>query len=291
MYLSALKWMAAGYPASLPFSSDFDKLAQLESLFPMAPILALTATAPQKLIEHLKVKLQLKNPTVLVGNLDRANIFFYKFKRRPSTFGSQSYDDIQLRIAEELKVKLTDFPRLLFTYLSNGVATLSSFFIVYLVKKVTAISKDPENCLFARYCAPQTDLMKDKIWKRLTGLAENCKIRVVFGTVAIGVGVNIPEVRHVIHLHGPRTLKSYFQEIGRAGRDNKPARATLYYDGNDIAANKPGMTDEMRKYCKLEYSCMREFVLRYLGLTSNNTTTPSQLCCSNCLVRENTTKK
>ena len=270
------------------FRPDFGKLAQLGSLFPTAPILGLTATAPQKLIQHLKVKLQLINPTVLVGNLGRANIFFYKFKRRPSTFGSGSYDDIQLPMAEELKVKLTDYPLTLIYLPLKWCGYAFKLFRSVLGEKshVPAVSKDPENCLFARYHALQTDLMKDEIFKRLTGLPENCKIRVVFAIVVIGIGVNIPEVRHVSHLDGPRNIESYFQEIGRAGRGNKPARATLYYNGNDIAANKPGMRDEMRKYCKLEYSCMREFVLRYLGSTSNNTTTPSQLCCSDCLVRE-----
>ena len=72
------------------FCPDFGKLAQLGSLFPSAPILALTATAPKKLIEHLKNKLQVKNPIVLIGNLDRSNIFICKDKRSPSAFGAES---------------------------------------------------------------------------------------------------------------------------------------------------------------------------------------------------------
>ena len=92
------------------FRPDFGKLAQPGSLCPTAPTLALTATAPQKLIEHLKVKLQIKNPMVLVGNLDRSNIFICKDKRRTSSSGAESYNDILLPIAEKLKVELTKYP-------------------------------------------------------------------------------------------------------------------------------------------------------------------------------------
>ena len=100
----------------------------------------------------------------------------------------------------------------------------------------------------------------------------------------------MPEVRHVIHLDVPRTLEAYYQEIGRAGRDNKPAKATLYYNGSDIASNKPGMTDEMRSYCILTDSCLRDYVLSYLGSSSNRKPT-RQLCCSNCLTLEELTKE
>ena len=57
----------------------------------------------------------------------------------------------------------------------------------------------------------------------------------------MGIGVNIPKVRHVIHLDVPWTVESYYQEIGQAGRDNQPARATLHYNGSDVASNKPGI--------------------------------------------------
>lgn len=55
--------------------------------------------------------------------------------------------------------------------------------------------------------------MKDEILKQLTA-TKVCKIRVVFAIVAIGIGVNIPKVRHVIHLDVSRTVESYYQEIG-----------------------------------------------------------------------------
>ncbi|CAB4022829.1 ATP-dependent DNA helicase -like, partial [Paramuricea clavata] len=98
---------------------------------------------------------------------------------------------------------------------------------------------DPSKCLFAQFHAAQTDKMKSEILEQLTGESERHNIRVVFATVAIGLGVNIPNVRQVIHIGPPRTIESYYQEIGRAGRDGRSARAVLYYNGSDIATNKP----------------------------------------------------
>ena len=142
-----------------------------------------------------------------------------------------------------------------------------------------------------KYHAPQTDVIKDEILRQLTA-TEVCKIRVVFATVAIGIGVNIPKVRHVIHLDVPQTVEWYYQEIGRAGWDNQPARATLHYNGSDVASNKPGMTDKMWTYCKLTNSCLRDYVLTYLGSTrSSRPPIPSQLCCSNCSNSEQQTLK
>ena len=87
-----------------------------------------------------------------------------------------------------------------FKFFSLDVLREKSYFPVKCVKS-------PENCLLAQQHAPQTDTgMKDEIWKQL--------IRVVFATVAIGSGVNIPEVRHVIHLEVPRTLESYHHSGG-----------------------------------------------------------------------------
>ena len=86
----------------------------------------------------------------------------------------------------------------------------------------------------------------------------------------MGIGVNIPKVRHVIHLDVPWTVESCYQEIGQAGQDNQPARATLHYNGSDVASNKPGMTDEMWSYYKLTNSCLRDYVLTYLGSTCSS---------------------
>ena len=120
----------------------------------------------------------------------------------------------------------------------------------------------PENRLFAQYHAPQTKAMKDQILKELS--SPNSKVRVIFATVAMGIGVDIPSIRHVIHFGPLCTIREYLQETGRAGRDGKPSTAILYYNNMDIAKNKEGMSDDIRSYCRLESGCLRKFLLRCL---------------------------
>ena len=60
------------------------------------------------------------------------------------------------------------------------------------------------------------------------------------------LGVDIPSIRQVIHIGPPCSLKAYFQETGRAGRDGKPAQAILYYNNRDIGKNRTGMQYEMK---------------------------------------------
>ena len=90
----------------------------------------------------------------------------------------------------------------------------------------------PENQIFAQYHAPQTAVMKSLIIKELS--SNSPKIRVVFATVAMGMGVDIPTIRHIIHIGPPRTIREYVQETGRAGRDGSKSKAVLYYDNHAI---------------------------------------------------------
>ena len=78
--------------------------------------------------------------------------------------------------------------------------------------------------------------MKDEILQQLCSATST--VRVIFATVAMGMGVDIPSIRTVIHIGPAGSVKAYFQETGRAGRDGKPARAILHYNNGD--SNKQG---------------------------------------------------
>lgn len=76
---------------------------------------------------------------------------------------------------------------------------------------------------------------------------------------------------------------SLSQDIsGRAGCDGKHAKASLHYNGTDIASNKAGMTDEMRNFCTLSDQCLRSYLLNYLGSQPVLRPPSPQYCCSNC---------
>lgn len=117
----------------------------------------------------------------------------------------------------------------------------------------------PENCLF-QYHTPQTTAIKDQILKELSSSAS--KVRVVFATVAMGTGVDILSISHVIHVGLPRTIREYFQETGRAGHDGQVSTAVLYYNNRAIAKNREGMSEDIRTFCQLENDCLRKFLFK-----------------------------
>ena len=122
---------------------------------------------------------------------------------------------------------------------------------------VDPVDKKPENRLFAQYHAPQTRTMKDLILKELS--SPSSTVRVLFATVAMGMGVDIPSIR--VHVRPPHTMREYFQETRRAGRDGKQSFGLIYYDNRNISKIQEGLSDDIRQFCCLEASCLRHFFL------------------------------
>jgi hypothetical protein len=205
----------------------------------------------------------------------------------PASAGEDSFKAILVPIANDLKNLLREYPLTLIYLPLKWCSYAFKLFSDILGEKryfPPGVIK-PENCLFAQFHSPQTELMKNEIMKQLQGPDKSRSIRVVFATVAIGIGVNIHDIRHVIHITVPGTIECYYQEIGRAGRDGKPAKASLYYNGHDISLNKPGMTSAMRGFCSQDDKCLRKLVLDYLGSPLAFLSvkfTEQHSCCSNC---------
>ena len=107
-------------------------------------------------------------------------------------------------------------------------------------------------------------------------------MRVAFATVAMGMGVDIPSIRQVIHVGPPRTVRESMQETGRAGRDGKQSTATLYFNNRYIAKNRDGITDDIRKFCRMEDACLRRFLLNCLDAKYQGTRCTGHICCSYC---------
>ena len=143
-------------------------------------------------------------------------------------------------------------------------------------KQFVGESKDPAARLFAQFHAPQTKRMKKSIISEIK--KENSRIRVLFATSALGMGVNAPYVEHIIHITPPSNIESYMQETGRAGRTGTPSGATLYYNKADIADNKKHIQETMKAYCKSEETCLRKLILEYLGFPAVS----QERCCCVC---------
>ena len=252
------------------------------STFPSVPVIALTATASKSEdVIAIRESLNLKSPLKIIGNPNRPNIFYEKVFRKGEDI--DFYDELLQPIACGLKKSTVEYPLTILYLPLKWCGFAYKYFESHLAQQQYYPSNAaslPENRLFAQYHAPQTSTMKDQI---LTELASpTSKVRVIFATIAMGMGVDIPSIRYIIHVGPPRTVREYFQETGRAGRDGKLSTAVLYYNNSDIAKNREGMTDDIRTFCKLDNDCLRKFLLNCLDAADVNLKTVGHLCCSHC---------
>ena len=101
----------------------------------------------------------------------------------------------------------------------------------------------------------------------------------VFCTVAFGMGIDIPDIRRVIHYGPPRDIDDYFQESGRAGLDGKPSTAVLYRFGGCCIGH---VSDEMKEYCHAEDKRRRHMLLAYFGYIPTGKMLHKHDCCDIC---------
>ena len=252
----------------------------LGAFFPNAVMVALTATANGMDRVKIKNSLHMNNTVEVIGNPDRKNIFYDKVLRETDELSS--FESILRPIENKLLDENVNYP-LTIIYLPLRWCGFAYKLFENILGKAQYYPPGsdaiPERRLFAQYHAPQTLAMKEMILAQLT--SELSTIRIIFATVAIGMGVDIPSIREIIHIGPPSSIQQYFQETGRAGRDGKPSTAILYYNNRDIAKNKH-IGDDMRGYCKLEDQCLRKFLLDYLNCGQLLCPMICHSCCSFC---------
>jgi ATP-dependent DNA helicase RecQ len=197
------------------FRPSYLKIATLRDHIPEnIPFLALTATATPQVIDDIMKKLSFREKNVLRTSFDRKNISY-------------------------LVRKVEDKG----TYLIKTLLKAKGSGIVYVRSRKRC--KEVAELLVANgisadfYHAGLPDELRDKKQASWT-IGET---RVIVATNAFGMGIDKSEVRFVIHWDIPDSLENYFQESGRAGRDNKPAFAVLLYSPSD----KSRLTDTIRK--------------------------------------------
>jgi ATP-dependent DNA helicase RecQ len=233
------------------FRPAYTKLQCLKQNFPTVPVMALTATADVTTRKDILNQLALPNPYIHLDSFDRPNI---RFTLAPKYNGEK-------QLLGYIKKKGED----------SGIIYCNSRWQVEKLANYLAASG--VNC--AAYHAGLENEIRSLVQEGFT----KDNIQIVIATVAFGLGINKPNVRYVIHFEPPRTLESYYQEIGRAGRDGLNAEALFLVDEKDVNRIKKRISEgdnpqrvnvEMQRFAAMDafidaQTCRRQVVLNYFA--------------------------
>ncbi|MFT5686950.1 MAG: ATP-dependent DNA helicase RecQ [Myxococcota bacterium] len=195
------------------FRPDYRKLSGLCGELGV-PIMATTATATPAVLQDISASLGQTNPVQIIGSFSRANLTFSVEHMR----GDAARARRALEILQSAGFTPKQAPGRAIIYVATRKKAQS-------VCKVLRAAKLPA----AYYHAGRTDSARANVQARFTA----GKTTILVATSAFGMGVDLPDVRHVIHTQAPGTIEAYYQQAGRAGRDGKPARCTLLYSPAD----------------------------------------------------------
>nr|DBA28634.1 TPA: hypothetical protein GDO54_008962 [Pyxicephalus adspersus] len=264
------------------FRSAYRNLGSLKKMLPLVPIVALTATASPSVREDILNSLNLCNPQVTCTSFDRPNLYLQVGRKTTN-------------IIQDLQKFLVRKPRSGWEF--EGAT------IVYCPSRKTSELVTSELYKLGISCGTYHAGIGIKARREVHHRFMRDEIQCVVATVAFGMGINKPDIRQVIHYGAPKEMESYYQEIGRAGRDGLSSSCHVLWAPTDMNFNRHMLSEinnknfreyklkmlaKMEKYL-LSNNCRRRIILSHFEdkqlRKASSGIMGTEKCCDNCKTR------
>ncbi|MFH1089488.1 MAG: DNA helicase RecQ [Candidatus Uhrbacteria bacterium] len=248
------------------FRPDYRHLKKLRHLFPTVPVIALTATATPQVREDILNQLEMRGTKVFVSSFNRPNLH-YTVQPKYNSF------DQLIQLLKPLK---------------NQPA------IIYCFSRKDTESLANDLCRAGFPALPYHAGLERELRKHTQDQFIRDEVSIIVATIAFGMGIDKPDVRLVAHMDLPKTIESYYQETGRAGRDGLPSDCVLFYtfgdkrkqeyfinqiENDQERAFAQAKLEQIVDYCESS-TCRRQTLLQYFGETWKENKCQA---CDNCV--------